>query len=805
MSGGGLTIFWPPRSFCSQGAAEGSNIPDSGIFLARPLLRPGGDVVAFRFQTGAEMIASRLVRFSCAVAVIALVAGCSGSSTSKEEFLENGNKFFAEEKYAEAIVEYRNAVQQDEKFGAARWKLAQAYEKSGNPGAAFREFIRAADLLPENAEVQIQAAAYLMLAGQFEDAKTRVQRVLDRDPKNVAAQVLLGNSLAGLRDIEGGIKELEEAIALDPARSQTYSNLAMLRLAQGQKEQAKAAFLKAVEIDPKSVAALLALANYHMSSGENADAESVLKRALAIEPSNVLANRALAAFFSSTGRTAEAEAPMKVLAASSSAPELKIALADYYLSNNRLDEATRVLQPLAQQKPPSSAAEARLAAIAYNTDKPRGHQMIDALLMREEQNVEALLLKSRWLLAEGKAPEALQRAQAATKADATSAPAHYQVGTILMTQRRNAEAITSLNEVIRLNPRAAGAQVLLSRLLLAQGSAESALQMAEGAVANVPTSPEARATLVRSLIARDNLSRAEGEVAALLKEYPKSSTAHALNGALQVQKKDAAAARRAFELAAQLSPNSLEALVGLTRIDLRQNRIADAKRRVEARLAAEPNRAELLFLAAGVNAAEQDMPTAEQRLRKAIELQPAYAPSYSLLAGVLVAQKKLDDARQEFDKMVERDPKNTGARTMAAMIVHSQQNLGDAKKRYEDILAANPRSTVAANNLAWMYAEEGVKLDEALRLAQMAAAELAQNAAAQDTLGWVYYKRELPALAIPAFEKSAELDPMNPLYQYHLALALQKSGDSVRARGAVQRALKLKPDYTEAQQLLASL
>jgi Tfp pilus assembly protein PilF len=175
-----------------------------------------------------------------------------------------------------------------------------------------------------------------------------------------------------------------------------------------------------------------------------------------------------------------------------------------------------------------------------------------------------------------------------------------------------------------------------------------------------------------------------------------------------------------------------------------------------------------------------------------------------MLASVLLAQKKLDAAKTEFDNMAARDPKNVGAKTMAAMIVHTQ-NLPEAKKRYTEILKDSPDAGVAANNLAWIYAEEGTRLDEALRLAQTATAHLGNNAAAQDTLGWVYYKKEMPDRAIEPFEKSVNTEPENPVYHYHLALALQRLGDIRRARESAQRAVKLKPDYTEAQQLLASL
>jgi predicted Zn-dependent protease len=176
-----------------------------------------------------------------------------------------------------------------------------------------------------------------------------------------------------------------------------------------------------------------------------------------------------------------------------------------------------------------------------------------------------------------------------------------------------------------------------------------------------------------------------------------------------------------------------------------------------------------------------------------------------MLAGVLVAAGKLDAARVEFDQMAKRDAKNVAAQTMAAMIVHGQNKVADARARYEAIVNADPTASVAANNLAWIYAEEGQKLDEALRLAQGALTRLPDNPEVNDTIGWIYVKKELPALAVPAFEKSLEKAPDNASYHYHLALALSKAGDNGRARAAAQQALKLKPDYDEAKKLLASL
>jgi Flp pilus assembly protein TadD len=69
----------------------------------------------------------------------------------------------------------------------------------------------------------------------------------------------------------------------------------------------------------------------------------------------------------------------------------------------------------------------------------------------------------------------------------------------------------------------------------------------------------------------------------------------------------------------------------------------------------------------------------------------------------------------------------------------------------------------------------------------------------------VYYQKQLLDLAVRAFEQSIESEPTNPMFHYHLGLAHVRNGDLVRGRRALQAALKLKPDYAEAQRALSSI
>ena len=68
------------------------------------------------------------------------------------------------------------------------------------------------------------------------------------------------------------------------------------------------------------------------------------------------------------------------------------------------------------------------------------------------------------------------------------------------------------------------------------------------------------------------------------------------------------------------------------------------------------------------------------------------------------------------------------------------------------------------------------------------------------TLGWVYYKKGLASLALPALREAVDKDPSNPTYQYHLGLAYAKTGARQKAKEALQRALAIKADFSGAEE-----
>src|SRR5688500_19391443 len=97
-------------------------------------------------------------------------ASCADADTQKRRHLERGDEYAAEKRDEFAVVEYASAVKIDPKYGVARLKLAETYERLNNIRAAFPEYVRAADALPDDRKAQVKAIEVLLLARRFEDA-----------------------------------------------------------------------------------------------------------------------------------------------------------------------------------------------------------------------------------------------------------------------------------------------------------------------------------------------------------------------------------------------------------------------------------------------------------------------------------------------------------------------------------------------------------------------------------------------------------------------------------------------------------
>ena len=756
-----------------------------------------------------------------AVCAVLLATGCGGNSHRISG--QAGDEAVARQDFTRAVAEYRIDVRAKPKSSELRRKLARAYERTGNVRAAVTEYVRVADLLPNDLQAQLDAAGRLLLTRQFEDARTRAEAVLQTDPTNLQAHIIRGNSMAGLGDVEEAVADLQDVLKTEAATTQSLITLGGLELRRGQAQLAEAAFKQAVVVGETNPIAHIALANYYRALGRYADAQRALTKALELDAKNIVANRLLALLYLTSGRAAAAEAPLKAVAEHTGTPEAQLSLADYYVGQGRDKDALEVLGKLTGSKQGGVAAQARIAGIDYKQGRvAQAHKTVADLLAADPDNAQLLVLQGAWFAGENKVDDAFRAADAAVRADNGLAAAHALLGAAHQRKGNVADAIAEYQQVIRLSPRDVAANVELARLQLRTGQPQAAVGFAEQALRGQPENGAARTLLASALLADGQLSRAESEARIIATGAPSRSEGHAILGDVLLRRGDRAGARREFEQALRIDPGSLQASSGLARIEVGAKQVPQAVARLEAQLERNPNDARLALLTGRAHATAGDFAKAEELFRRAIALDGALAEAYNTLGQLYVQQGKMDQAQAEYEALAARQPGNIQAQTMVALLLHTKGErakagaqdekakdlMAKARAQYEKIVALDPRASVAANNLAFLYAEEGGNLDVALNLAQSAKAAAPDDADVDDTLGWLYYKKDLPALAIEPLRRSVQKDAKNAIYHFHLGMAYLKTGDTRSGRESLKRAMDLgleSTDAAEAQRALASL
>jgi tetratricopeptide (TPR) repeat protein len=720
----------------------------------------------------------RSARVGTVCLMIALVlAGCARTPEAKKaRHLERGNRYFKQEQYREAILEYRNALRIEQKNPVATRQLGLAYYQLGQVGMAFRFLTAAQELEPDHTDVRLKLATIYVLGGRPDDATTQVEEILKREPQNLDALMLAAGSANTPQEIDATLARLQ---AVQPALGGTAKlHLAFAGLYLKKQDTASAAreFQEAVAREPKSVEAHAALGNFHVSRREMAEAEREF-------------------------RTAADLAPL-------TSPS-RVRLADFYILMRRPDEARRVLTEITEKAPDSLPAWRLLAQLNFAEGKlAETVKALDVVLKKNPSDVDGHLLKGRVHLARSETSSAIQEFQAVLKSEPRMPAAHYQLALAHLQSGNVQQAKVELREVVSTAPRLVEAALLLAELNIQTGALQPAVEDLERVVQAQPQASTAYMLLGRAYLAQRQPAKVIETGRRLLGAVPKDPRGPFIVGLGLLAQGKRAEARREMETALALSPGFLDPLVQIVQLSLidRQPDAALAIARKQAALVTRSAPHQMVL--GGVHVARREPDLAEAAYLKAIELEPSMTEPYRILAALYASTNRYDQALARLGDALKTNPRD-GSALMLTGVIHEQKgDTAKAREAYEKVLALTPRAAAAANNLAWIYSEHGGDQDKALQLAQMAKEVAPDDPRVSDTLGWILYKRGVHQRALALLKESAAKLPDNPQVQYHLGMAYAQVGDQAGARQALEFAVKSPADFQgkdEARKTLASL
>ena len=178
---------------------------------------------------------------------------------------------------------------------------------------------------------------------------------------------------------------------------------------------------------------------------------------------------------------------------------------------------------------------------------------------------------------------------------------------------------------------------------------------------------------------------------------------------------------------------------------------------------------------------------------------PADIDIISYLASFYEEDTRYDTAITLLQKALKDIPDNT---TLLFKLGAIQDKAGlrqDCINTMKALIRIDPDHASALNYLGYTYAEMGTHLDQALEFVTRALALKPSDGYITDSLGWVYYKKEMYDKAVFYLEKAAEISKFETIIADHLGDAYVKTGQYVNALKAYQQALANAKDTHAAE------
>ena len=137
-------------------------------------------------------------------------------------------------------------------------------------------------------------------------------------------------------------------------------------------------------------------------------------------------------------------------------------------------------------------------------------------------------------------------------------------------------------------------------------------------------------------------------------------------------------------------------------------------------------------------------------------------------------------------------PTQTKPSSYLGALYHAQGRWAEAEAVYRAVFQVNPDDPEILNGLGFLYADWGVRLEEAATLIERALSQDPENGAYLDSLGWVTFRMNRPQEALRFLTEACRHLP-DPEVFGHLGHVYLSVGDRRRAKEAWEKALQLKP------------
>ncbi len=618
------------------------------------------------------------------LAMTALAGSVHADPAAASRYYEDGLSRYRQQDVPGAIIQLKNALQQDRNMLAAHLLLARAYLQTGDIGPAEVEFREALRLGVSRSEVAVPLARIYLMQGR----PTQLIETLAADGLSPAARLelltLRGTAFAALGNAAEAERSFADARALDPRSAIPLIAEVPMLLAAGRLDEARERAAQAVERAPADAGALNARGSVAHAGGNLAAALQDYEQAIRLEPGLVDARVARAGILIDLGRDADARADLEDLE-KSGPTEPRAAYLLSVLASRRgdaqdaarhLEAVTRVVDAL----PPDWIAGQEQLLMAASLGHHAGRQYekarkyLDVLVSRYPRNLGARKLLAAVHLDSGDPGRATGLLEHVLRLTPEDPQALQLFGRVHMALKRYARASAYFEQAAARSGDAPGLQAALGFSRLGKGEPDAALPNLQRAFEAAPADLGVATTLA-------NLHQRRGEAARALAVAERASAAlpgnpAALNllGVIRGAGGDLAGARAAYRAALEREAGFVPARLNLARIDVLEGSF-EAARATYAGLLKKDRRDATAMFESGL--LEQRAGNAAEALRWFVKARAERPEDVRIGLALIEARAAVGDRAGALEVARDLKLRRDGDLGVMAALVQAEINAGD--------------------------------------------------------------------------------------------------------------------------------
>jgi tetratricopeptide (TPR) repeat protein len=599
----------------------------------------------------------------------------------------------------------------------------------------------------EREEKYLQKANTYFSDENYQKAKVEIKNVLQINPKNSKARVLLGKINQREGEYRQALANFSAAAEEDAKQVDARIELAKIFLSASRDVDAEKYIKEALAIEPTNNEGKAISAGIHMRAGDSESAIRIANEVLTANPGNPQAIAVLTAIYISDKPELALEKINSGLALDKTNIPLKMLKIEVLKRSKNVEEVEKLYLELIKENPTNLRFYDKLAGDYTAQGKlDSAENIVRQAIVNNPESVDPILALVDFV----KKMKGTEESEKVLKEFISKKPDLYilkrSLANLYLQIDKKSEAKDIFSSVISKNSTssdALSARVDLAKIYLVERDTAKASSLLDEIYTVEPSNADARILSARIKMSENKIKDAIADLRTALKSDARSLEAFKLLAFAQEKDGTPDLALDSYFRALDIGSDDLTSLFGAARLSIKNQQKDTGKKLLDRILVLDPSNPEATLMLTNLMIANKDWTGAEKLCQSLIDTDSVAkkATGFNALGGVYSAQSQWKFAKQNYEQSLLLSPKSYDPLAGIVNAMLAENKTTDAIHFIETHLKTYPDLNRVKRLLANLYVKEN-KTQAAIDIYESLILATPEDESLYESLAAIYFEKK---------------------------------------------------------------